>query len=369
MKRLILIIIAAGMLHSCEEHTGYAIRGELAGADGLKIVLKKVTVNSGEPVAIDSCVVKKGKFEMKGMVEYPEYCLLYAGDNGPVRLFVENTAIDIAFNFNRIQDSDVTGSEETGLFVQFNVQMAVFEDSAVKVNDAYMSLKLSGETDVEKEKEYVARMDTIRQQRIDCMKQFAEEHPNSMVTALVVNSNLLHHVSPEELELYADGFDAVNSQSPWVKSIREKAETVRRIAIGQPFVDIKMPAPDGNEIALSDYAGKDKYVLIDFWASWCRPCRIANPNMVKIYKKFKDKGFEMVGVSLDIHKDEWTKAIEADALEWVHISDLNYWQSEGAKLYAVYSIPYTVLLDKDGTILAKGLEPDELEKKLAELME
>ena len=368
MKRLIWIIMAACMLHACKEHAGYIISGELADADGLKVVLKKRSVDS-DPVRIDSCIIAKGKFRMKGTVEYPEYCELYVGDNGPLRLFVGNTVIDIAVDLKNMQDSEVTGSEENDLFMEFNSGMTVFEKSVQQLNDEYLSLKRSDEPDTEKEKECIARMDTIRQQRIDYMKQFAEEHPNSMVTALMVYSNLSYYVLPEELEYYAGGFDEVNSQSSWVQGIREKADAAGRIDTGQPFVDIQLPSPDGQEIALSDYAGKDKYVLIDFWASWCKPCRIANPHIVKLYDKYRDKGFEIVGVSLDKDKTEWTTAIEADALTWVQMSDLKFWQSKGARLYSVNSIPYTVLLDKDGTILAKGLDHEELEKKLAELME
>ena len=367
MNRLFCIIIAVLMLHACKEHTGYVIRGELADADGMKIALKKVSVDSDEAVTIDSCFVKKGKFEMKGIVEFPEYYLLYAGDNGPVRLFVENSIIDVAFHLNKIQDSEVTGSKETDLLVKYYVQLSAFGDSASKVNSDYMALKHSEGTNVAKEKEYLARMDTIRLQRIGYTKRFVEEHPNNIITALIVNETLPEFL-PEELEQYANGFDDANSQSPWVQSIKGKVASAKRLVIGQPFVDFTMTTPEGNEIALSDYAGKDKFVLIDFWASWCRTCRVNNPQIVKTYRKFKDKGFEIVGVSLDNDKAEWMKAIKADELEWVHVSDLMFWQSQGVKLYMVNNIPYSVLLNKDGTILAKGLKPDELEKKLAELL-
>ena len=368
MKRLFWIIVAVVMLHACA-HKGYTIRGELADADGVKVVLKIMIVDSNDPVDIDSCAVKKGKFKMKGILEYPEYYVLYVGDNGPLKFFVENAEIDIVVDLENMQDSKVTGSRETDLFVEYKSQMAVFEDSARKVNDDYMSMKISGEIDVEKEKEYVALMEEIRQQRLDYMKQFTSENSNSIVTALIVDNNLSYYIEPEELEVYVDGFDEVNSQSPWVQNIKEKVEIAKRLAIGQPFVDIMLPTPNGNEISLSDYAGKGNYVLIDFWASWCRPCRLANPHVVALYNKYKDKGFEIVGVSLDRDKAEWIKAIKADALTWPQMSDLKYWQSKGAKLYSVTAIPHTVLLDKDGIIIAKDLETEELDKKLAELLE
>jgi len=360
--------IAVCMLYACNPHKGYIIRGKIAGVDGLEVILAKITADSGDPVPMNNCIIKKGKFKMKGMVDYPEYCIMYAGDNGPLPLFVENTVIDIVLNLKNMQDSKVTGSKETDLLVEYFDKMSEFEDSLKKVNNDYIAFKLSGETDVEKERGYMVRLETVRQQPIDYMKLFAAEYPNSMVTALIVD-NYPYYIEPEELEAYANGFDDVNSKSPWVQSIKEKAAVAKRLAIGQPFVDVKMLSPDGSEIALSDYAGKGNYVLIDFWASWCTPCRMANPHVVKIYNQYKEKGFGIVGISLDKDKAEWTKAIADDELAWPQMSDLMYWQSEGAKLYSVYSIPHTVLLDRDGIILAKGLQPDELEEKLAELME
>jgi len=338
MNRLICIIIAAAMLHACNPKAGYVIRGELPDANGWKVVLAKITAGSDELVKIDSCVVKSGKFRLKGTLDFPEYCVLYVGDHGPLPLIVENTEMNIAVNLQNMQKSEITGSEETDLFTEFRNRMVELEEGS-------------------------------QQQRIDYMKQLVAEHPNSIFTALMLDNILGYHIEPEELASYAEGFDEVNSQSSWVQSIREKAASALRLAIGQPFVDLRMQTPDGSEIALSDFAGKDKYLLIDFWASWCGPCRRANPHVVELYNKYKDKGFEIVGVSFDRNKTEWVNAIEADALTWHQMSDLKYWQSEGVKLYSVQSIPYTVLLDKDGTILEKGLRPDELEKKLAELIE
>lgn len=280
---------------------------------------------------------------MKGTVEYPEYCGLYVGDNGPLPLIVENTEINITVSLKNIQDSKVAGSKETDLLAEYSSK--------------------------------VSRMDTIPRQRIEYMKQFVSEHPGSIVAALVVNNHLSFHLDTDELKVCADGFDAVNSKSPWVQSIKEKVDAAARLAVGQPFIDVGAPSPDGNEITISDYAGNGKYVLIYFWASWSKPCRTANPHMVELYDKYKEKGFEIVGISLDKDRAEWLKAIETDVLAWPQTSDLKFWQSGGAKRYLVNAIPYAVLLDKDGKILFKGTPSDEtgklveLEKKLAELME
>ena len=148
----------------------------------------------------------------------------------------------------------------------------------------------------------------------------------------------------------------------------ENTDAARRLA-DSIYVDLKMSTPDGIEIALSDFAGKGKYLLINFWASWCKSCRTDNPGLVKLYRKYHDKGFEIVGISLDKDKTEWVKAIEVDELVWPQMSDLNFWHNQGAKRYSVMMIPYTVLLDSEGTIIACGLECEELEKKLAELID
>jgi peroxiredoxin len=172
-----------------------------------------------------------------------------------------------------------------------------------------------------------------------------------------------------QLEQIANGFDAATEQSQWVKMIQDRVASLKQTAIGQPFPDITLKTPDDKPVSISDYAGKGKYVLLDFWAAWCGPCRMANPQLVALYNQYRDKGFEIVGISLDQSKESWIKAIKDDNLVWAQMSDLKYWQSDAAKLYSVSSIPHTVLLDKDGKIIAKGLHIGELTAKLAELFD
>ena len=136
--------------------------------------------------------------------------------------------------------------------------------------------------------------------------------------------------------------------------------------MGAVAPEIALPSPKGDTIKLSSTRGK--YVLLDFWASWCSPCREANPELVRLYQKFKSKGFEIFQVSLDKSKDAWVKAIRDDKLNWIQVLDLKYWQSSAAQLYYVESIPTSFLLDKDGTIIGRNLSGIPLEDKLEELM-
>ena len=372
MKHYIwIIIIAFFSLNACKKHNGYTIKGELKGADGLKIVLYKITPDS-IPLKIDSCIIEKGKFEMKGWVEFPEYCAIYAGDNGPLLLFVENREIKIVFNLKDMQKSKVTGSKENDLFVEFNNKMAEFKkitaiqsqldinDSIQQIHDNNDSIQLQ-HVNIEPVPLQYIDSDSIRLLQIEYMKLFVEKNPNRIVTAFVVDRELSYYLQSEELEIYINSFDKVNSKSSWVQSIVKKHEIAKSIEPGQPFVDLKMRTPDDNEIAISDFIGKEKYVLIYFWASWCGESRKENPEMEKLYNKYKDNELEIIGVSLDKNKKDWTKAIESDELTWIQMSDLGYLQSEGARLYSAFSLPYTVLLDKEGKIHTKGIKIDELE--------
>jgi len=305
---------------------------------------------------------------MKGHVDFPEFCVLQVGNNSPLQFFVENTVIEIIIDPENIHESIVTGSKETDMLNEYIAKTAYFEEKVMELSNEFMMLRTSSEEDEEWENEYMAKMEELQQQLLEYVKQFAAENPNSIFMAILLN-NLLSVLEDDELDLILNGYDELHSQSPWVQRIKEQVEGSRRLAIGQPFIDLRMPDPDGNEIALSDIAGKGKYVLIDFWAAWCEPCRVANPHLVELYDKYKDKDFEIVGVSFDMEKNDWVQAIKDDELTWTQMSDLAYWQSEGAKLYSVNLIPHMVLLDKEGKILARGIRMPELEELLTELLD
>lgn len=202
-----------------------------------------------------------------------------------------------------------------------------------------------------------------KEKRASIVKDMIDKHTNSPVCVLFVDilskdtDIAYHNKLVKGLDAYSD-----NSMiSDFIKSIKN-AENLK---VGGLAPEIELNSPEGKPIKLSSTRGN--YVLIDFWASWCRACRAENPNNVKLYKKYHDKGFEIYGVSLDKSKDAWLKAIKDDNLTWIHVSDLKFWQSEGAKTYNVRGIPHTVLLDKEGKIIATGLRGKALEDKLEEL--
>ncbi len=211
----------------------------------------------------------------------------------------------------------------------------------------------------------------MQRKSIENVKKFIGESRPSIVS--IVASNTL--VPEEEFEFLKNLAEEVQKKypnSPYTQKFTAqiaKMETQfkekEHISIGKIAPDIALPTPDGGSLKISDLKGK--YVILDFWASWCRPCRAENPKVVKLYQKYKDKGLEILGISLDKDAIAWKKAIADDNLTWKHISDLKFWQSEASQLYKVQSIPATFLLDKEGKIIAKDLRGKALEKKMEEI--
>ena len=172
--------------------------------------------------------------------------------------------------------------------------------------------------------------------------------------------------STDENEALLQQIPANFQNDETIVRIKEMTDKQKKTAVGTQFVDFEMQTPEGKTVKLSDYVGKGKVVLVDFWASWCGPCRREMPNLVETYAKYKGKNFEIVGVSLDQDGAAWKEAIKKLDMTWPQMSDLKFWQSEGAQLYAVNSIPHTVLIDGSGKIIARGLHGEELQAKIAE---
>ncbi len=213
--------------------------------------------------------------------------------------------------------------------------------------------------------DYSSKVGSTRDEnkRVEIVKKMIDENPSSPVCIFFVDILNTDNYYSYHKKL-SNGLKAYSSNS-LISDFISKTQNIKKLSVGNEAPDIALQNPEGKIVKLSSLRGN--YVLIDFWASWCRPCRMENPNNVKLYEKYHDKGFEIYGVSLDRDKNAWLKAIKDDNLTWIHVSDLKFWQSEGAKIYNVKAIPHTVLLDKDGKIIANGLRGDSLAKKLKEL--
>lgn len=375
-KILLLSLLSLLAFAACKKDPQYEITGKVTGGDmvGKTVYLRKLDKMRPTGAIIDSTVIASDStFKMKGSVEHPDmYNLSISGERiGINNFFVENTPIQVTLDVRNPQESKASSAandlfnnymkEVKDSFQERNRQIQVRAQELIENSE---DKSLTEEQEAELNKEFDQLMEDYKNYQV----KFINDNPNSIVSAWVFRT-ISNNLTPEEVEAMLAKFDPSFEKSFFISSVKEDIETQKKVAVGQKFIDIKLPNPEGQEIALSDYAGKGKYVLVDFWASWCGPCRKENPNVVALYEKYKDKGFEIVGVSLDRDKAAWVKGIEDDQITWPQMSDLKFWESAGAQAYGIKSIPSTVLLDKDGTILAKNLYGKDLEAKVAELID
>ena len=196
---------------------------------------------------------------------------------------------------------------------------------------------------------------------------FIQQNPKSIVSAYVLYREYSYRLTPEEIEYNISLLDSSLNNTQYVKVLNELVGVLKSVQPGNKAIDFELPDTLGNTVKLSSQFGK--VILLDFWASWCPPCRAENPNLVKIYNKYQEKGFTIFSVSLDKKKEAWLKGINDDNLTWTNVSDLAFWNCFAAKLYGVRAIPSNVLIDASGTIIARNLLGEDLEKKLKEVIE
>ena len=209
----------------------------------------------------------------------------------------------------------------------------------------------------------------------ECYVSVVEENKDNLIPVAFIR-NVRSLAGPDKFNEYVES-DAAFAQHPYVQDLKKKieesaarqkaAEEKKQAIIGQKFLDLEEPDTDGKMHKLSEYVGQGKWVLVDFWASWCGPCEAEMPNVVAAYKKYHKKGFDIVGLSFDREKEPWVAAIKDWEMPWIHLSDLKYWQSLASDVYSVNSIPDNLLIDPEGTVVARCLRGDALEAKLAEV--
>ena len=373
-KQFILIPIAIlFFLVGCAQK-GTTIKGNLLNAEGETVLLEHLSSTATTPV--DSAKVgANGNFKLStGEISDAAFYRLKISDNNFVILLLnEGENAEVSGNaLDFYQSYEIKGSEGSAKLRYLDQRLRGDFNKTDSLRMVFQTHQQQGHPRLDSIAQAIdAAFQEMQAAKREFVLDFIEENPNSLAGLSAVQS-----LNPAEdmdvFETVAQNLTAAMPESDYVKQfkmqlldMRSKQQAAGRTEIGAQAPEMVLKTPEGETIKLSDFKGK--ITLIDFWAAWCKPCRMENPNVVRMYNRFKDKGFDIFGVSLDQSKEKWVQAIAQDGLTWRQGSELKFWESSFVPVYNLDGIPMTYLLDENGVIIAKGLRGPQLEQKLEEL--
>jgi thiol-disulfide isomerase/thioredoxin len=383
-KKPLIYLIAALLFTGCKNET-VQISGNLASpVNGGYIYLDKLS--SSALTSVDSVKISDdGNFLLEARMEHPSFYVLKINENNFLTMLLEpGENISLRSHYDSLNyPTELTGSEGTELMVEYNKTLRSTIDKIMGLNEIYMANSESPDLPV-----IIESLDSMAQNYLNDINIYTKNYIDNNLTSLISLVALYQQVAPNvyvlnptrdlsyfvkvdsALSLHYPDYEPVNSLNEQVKeligSMNMESSTAPASGMGSEAPEIALPTPEGDTIKLSSTRGS--VVLLDFWAAWCAPCRHENPNLLKAYNTYRKKGFQIYQVSLDKSKEAWIKGIEDDQIgRWIHVSDVQYWNSAVVPLYRIESIPYNLLLDKDGQVIAVNLRGEQLQVKLAEV--
>lgn len=373
MKSTILRIafltsVLISIITSCsKKEEGYTINGTIKGQkDGL---LYLEFLDGDEKILKDSAKIVDGHFTFRGkLVEPLRYSIKLKGTDYGAVFILSNEAINFTAHKDSIFSAKISGATQDSIYNSYyKNEFKKIQSIAGPIYKISDSLTQNGKVKLTTEQKTAMdkRWADLQIVADDLTDKFIKSHKDKIAGALVVGDRIVTYGTPEKVKEYYAILIPEVQKSYFGKKLKTAINLNNKTALGAVAPAFSQTDVNGKVVKLSDYKGK--YVLVDFWASWCGPCRKENPNVVLAYKKYHDKGFDVLGVSLDDKKNLWEKAIEKDGLTWTHVSDLKGWKNDVAILYGVTLVPTNYLIGPDGKIIAKNLREEELQSKLKEI--
>ncbi len=370
MKQFLTAIIILSILGCQEDQKGYSLSGELKNVEDGKMIYVSELDQNMQPSKIDSVQIKKGEFKLDmAEVEHPNLSFLSVeGSNGNVIFISENEPIQFEIYKDSLPTSKVNGGKENEVFYTYLDHLKGLNKQVMEIRTEMREI-MTSTRDSAAMAQLQQQEEELRTKDMTFKKNLVQKHPDRFVSALVLTDMMNMGAPANEVNELYESLSENATKSSLAKSLAENLSKRSKVAIGSKAPEFSAPNPEGEQISLKDSMGK--VTLIDFWAAWCKPCRVENPNIVKTYNKYHDKGFNIIGVSLDreAQKDKWIQAIKDDNLTWPQVSNLKFWQDPVAQLYGVQAIPAQFILDENGVIVAKNLRGDALDAKVKELLE
>ncbi|UGU14730.1 AhpC/TSA family protein [Sinomicrobium kalidii] len=360
MKQLFIMAISIALCWGCaqkasEKNNKARVSANIEGLEDMEIF---ISYRQKGDRKTDTIQVRDGQFTWEAEMPEPQKVSImfpnrYSG------FFAEKGNIQISGKADALHKLDVTGSE---LQAEADKYYETLKDLTDRESVIFGQYRDAGD---EEKRNLEKRLGDIRSEKRKRGKVYIEKHPESIFSLNLVSDRATMGAYEEIKPLY-DLLDNSVLGSDMGKRLTERLEVLKRSAIGETILDFTQNDVEGNPVSYADFRGQ--YVFIDFWASWCGPCRAENPNVLKAYNEYKDKNFTVLGVSLDDDEARWKKAIEEDSLPWVQVSDLKGFDNVISGYYGIRGIPSTLLVDPEGKIIAKDLRGDELHQKLAEVL-
>ena len=370
MKKTILAYsITAILLATCQGNSSnsFSINGKADFEDGKKIYLVKANENN-QPIVVDSTQVFNGTFKFNGVLDQIDLNFLtFENENRNLVFVLENGTIDVTIFKDSIGVSKIGGTISNLDLIRYRDDSDIMARSLTELVTKIQRANAEGDDSLSKELQN--QYFDLQKKMIEFEKTFINTNTDSFVSSLILERFIAQKAIPlnEIRSIFSKFSERIKKSSSGVRVSEVVNAPIKPTEIGEIAPLFEGLNPYGERIALEQFRGK--ITIIDFWAAWCRPCRVENPNLVRLYRRFHDKGLEIIGVSLDKDRESWLQAIKDDGLVWNHVSSLKFWQDPIAELYQIRSIPAAFILDREGRIVARDLRGAQLESKVEELLE